>query len=97
MIVTTRLVRHIAVHLNRDCLCQVEIDVVQNVDIGPVNVRVLAVTKFEADSADEVGLFIRGERIIEKFSMIKVFLKLRPARPLFNTLKTLCISMTLSD
>jgi hypothetical protein len=52
-------------------------------------------TKFEADGADEVGLFIRGKRVIEKLSLVEMLLKLRPARPLLDAIKTLCISMTL--
>lgn len=33
-------------------------------------------TKFEADGADEVGLFIRGQRVKEKLSLVEMLLKL---------------------
>jgi len=95
MVGTTRLGRHLAIHSDGHCLCEIEINVVQNVDVGFVNNWVLAVTKFKADGIGQVGLLIRGKRIVKKLGMGEVLLELLATRPFLDTLKTLRVSVPL--
>jgi hypothetical protein len=91
----TRCSRHLPIHFDGYRLCQVEINVIQNVDIGLVDNWVLAMTKFETNGVKEVGLFICGKRIVENLGLAEVLLELFATRPFLDTLQTLCVSIPL--
>lgn len=87
---------YIAAYFSGHSLRELEIDVIEYIDIRPVDHRILAVAQLEGNGVSKMNLLIRSERVEEKLGMAKVLFEFIAARPLFNSLETLRIPDTLS-
>ena len=76
-------------HSNR--LRKLEIDIIEYVDVRPVNHGVIAVAQLESNGVSKVSLLVRNERVEKQLSVSKVFFEFIPACPLFYSFETLRI------
>lgn len=91
MIGTTRLTWDVAAYFGSYGLRELKINVVEHVDVRPVDHRILAVAQFKGNGVSEMDLLVRSKRVDEKLGMVKVLFEFFSARPFFNTLETLRI------
>lgn len=82
--------------MGSDRLRELEINVVEHVDVRPVDHRIIAVTQLEGNGTGKVSFLVGCEGVEKKLGVGEVLFEFVAACTLFNSFDTLYISGTLS-
>lgn len=86
MIFPPGLVRNSAANVGRDFFGQVKVDAIEGLRVCFIYNRVIAMIELKREGADEVLLFVEGQRVEEELGLVVMLLKFLPADPFLDAL-----------